>query len=195
LCVTTGEIAASADGLRITGPEVRAFVRWKARSRAELRFTYDGPTPDVKPLASGELRRQFGIKLRAKDTCNLVYAMWHFEPVPGLGVAVKSNPGQNTHAQCGAHGYSTIQPVWSRPVSGPQPGRAHSFSAELEGTELRVFVDGEVAWKGALPVAGFAFDGPVGLRSDNARLTFHILTDSHGTGALLPCPAERGSWD
>jgi hypothetical protein len=195
LCVSTGEIDATKDGLRITGPEVRAFVRWKGPSRAELRFRYDGPTQEVKRLASGELRRQFGIKLRAKDTCNLVYAMWHFEPTPGLGVSVKSNPGKSTHAQCGANGYETLRPAWTRAVPAPLPGTTHTFAAELEGTELRLFADGQLVWRGTVPPLGFAFDGPAGLRSDNAGLTFQLRTESRGSAPLLACPAERGSWD
>jgi hypothetical protein len=53
----------------------------------------------VKPLASGELRRQIGLKLQAEDTCNLIYAIWHIEPDAMVAVSVKRNAGMHTHEQ------------------------------------------------------------------------------------------------
>jgi len=191
LCVTTGEVAATDSGLRIEGPEVRAFVRRPPGRAAEIRFSYGGPSAQTQRLASGELRRQFGIKLRAADTCNLVYAMWHFAPEPGLAVLVKSNPGKHTHAECGAHGYLSVPPTWSRRVAAPEPGTRHVLRAELDGRELQVSVDGASAWKGTLPGEGFAFEGPVGLRSDNARLDFTFAAEPAEGSQPTPCP--RGS--
>src|ERR1700722_11927375 len=54
---------------------------------AELSFIYLGYAPKLVPLTSGEIRRQLGLKLRAQDTCNVVYVMWHIEPTSGIYVA------------------------------------------------------------------------------------------------------------
>ncbi len=66
LCVTKGEIGAAPGGrLTIEEPEVRAVSRVPTPQAAEIRFTYRGPSRGTKPLGSGEIRRQLGIKLRA----------------------------------------------------------------------------------------------------------------------------------
>ena len=65
---------------------------------AEARFKYLGPTSQEARLGSGESRRQFGLRLRAQDPCNLVYAMWRIEPEPMLVVSVKRNPGMHSSA-------------------------------------------------------------------------------------------------
>ena len=79
--VTTGEIRSLPDGrLAIESPEVRAVWRSATPDIAEIRFWYLGPTAATKPLASGEVRRQVGLKLRARATCNVLYVMWHIEP-------------------------------------------------------------------------------------------------------------------
>jgi len=49
--------------------------------------------------------------------------------------------------------------------------------AELSGSDLTVRVDGAVAWKGALPTAIAAINGPVGFRSDNVRLEFEYYVE------------------
>ena len=80
------------------------------------------------PLASGEMRRQFGLKLRAEDACNLVYAMWRIEPESKLVVSVKSNPGQHTSAQCGNRGYQNIKPLHSSPLPSLRPEKRTRFA-------------------------------------------------------------------
>jgi hypothetical protein len=80
LCVTNGTVSQLPDGqLAVATPSSRAVVgasTEKASDQAaEIRFRYLGPSQSTKPLASGELRRQIGLKLRAQDTCNLVYAI------------------------------------------------------------------------------------------------------------------------
>ena len=70
------EVAAPAR-LRLRSACVRVLLGKTPRSSAAIAFTYVGPTPVDVPLASGELRRQIGLKLRARDTCNVVYVMWH----------------------------------------------------------------------------------------------------------------------
>ena len=176
--VTSGTVQEqSGPRLVIELPEVRAVLRFQTTQAAAVRFTYLGPTTETKPLASGEVRRQFGLKLRAQDTCNLVYVMWHIEPDTRLAVSVKQNPGQRTHAQCGARGYTNLRPHWVVPISPVIPGVPRMLRAELSGSDLTVRVDGAVAWKGALPTAIAAINGPVGFRSDNVRLEFEYYVE------------------
>ncbi len=110
ICVTNGEIRTGPDGrLQIDSPSSRAVLRFRSQPAVEIRFTYLGSSAKSKPLASGELRRQVGIKLRAENTCNLVYAMWHIEPDSRVAVSIKRNPGMSTHEQCHAGGYINLQ--------------------------------------------------------------------------------------
>jgi len=171
--VSTGAIQEQPGrGLAIEVPEVRAVLRVRTAQAAALHFTYLGPTAGSKPLASGELRRQLGLKLRARDSCNVVYVMWHIAPDEKIAVSVKRNPGQRTHAECGAHGYTNIRPHRALPVSPIVPGVSRTLRVDLRGTDLTVQVDDAAVWEGSLPAEIAAFDGPVGLRSDNVRFLF-----------------------
>jgi hypothetical protein len=94
------------------------------------------------------MRRQFGLKLRAQDACNLVYAMWRIEPESKLVVSVKSNPGENSSAQCGNRGYQNIKPRRSSPVPTLEPGATHTLHAVMNGAEMQVFADNSLVWDG-----------------------------------------------
>src|SRR5262249_46518401 len=132
LCVTTGAVIAAEHGvLRIDVREMRAVVSSGPARTVEARLRYIGPTTEGKRLASGELRRQFGLKLRAANTCNVVYVMWHIEPDSTLAVSVKRNPGMTTHAQCDAHGYRNLRPSRAAPVPALRPGEWHRLRASL----------------------------------------------------------------
>src|SRR5690349_4283787 len=88
--VTKGHVTPLPDGrARVREPKMRAVVPGSDGDAAELRFTYDGSSEGVAPLASGQVRRQIGIKLRAENGCNLVYVMWRLEPKAQLVVSVK----------------------------------------------------------------------------------------------------------
>jgi hypothetical protein len=170
LCVTEGTIGqGSGNRLSVNVPKMRAFVTLRTSQEVEALFTYLGQTPGEKLLGSGEMRRQFGLKLRAEDPCNLVYAMWRIEPKSELVVSVKSNPGQHTSAACGNRGYQNIKPVRSSPVPPLRPGAAHTLRAEMNGAELRVYADNALVWEGSVGAAGGGLSGPVGIRSDNVR--------------------------
>ena len=200
LCVTNGAIRPLPDGrLSIDSASSRAVVREATPQTAEIRFRYLGPSAASKPLASGELRRQIGIKLRAEDSCNLLYAMWHIEPDSRIAVSIKRNPGQRTHAECGAHGYRNIKPHLSRSLPPISPGEVHQFRAALRGARLTLTADGRVVWEGDVSAQALPFDGPVGLRTDNARfeLEFFAGAPESGTGAPLQsgfyrCEQESG---
>jgi hypothetical protein len=176
LCVTEGALQALADArFSIAVAKLRAVLAATEPQAIEARFIYLGPTAEVAPLRSGAVRQQFGLKLRAADGCNLVYAMWRFAPQPSLVVSVKSNPGLHTSRACGADGYRTVNPQRLVPVQAPQIGTMHRLAATLDGTALRVLIDGRPVWDGELDAEALAADGPVGIRSDNVRLELALF--------------------
>jgi hypothetical protein len=177
LRVTQGALSEGTGGkLAVEASKVRAVAPGMEATAAELRFKYLGPTRVQKALASGESRQQLGLKLRAQDGCNVVYVMWRLSPKAGLHVSVKSNPQDHTSGECGNRGYRQVRGRREHPVPEPVPGSSHTLYAEWEGTALRVLVDGSLAWEGSLPPEAFAFEGPVGLRTDNGRFELELLT-------------------
>ena len=52
--------------------------------------------------------------------------------------------------------------------------RLHTLVAELSGTEMRVFVDDGLVWEGSVGPEALDLEGPVGVRSDNARLQIEL---------------------
>ena len=175
LCVTEGSIAElPGQRLSVSVPKMRAYATAPTSQDVTAHFTYLGATGGEARLGSGELRRQFGLKLHAQDACNLVYAMWRIEPESKLVVSVKSNPGQHTSAECGNRGYRNIKPHRGSPVPLLRPGATHTLHAEMNGEDLRVFADNNVVWEGSVGPEALAFAGPVGMRSDNARLEIEL---------------------
>jgi hypothetical protein len=175
LCVTEGSIdELPGQKLSVTVPKMRAYVNVFTPQNVEARFTYLGSTGNEARLGSGELRRQFGLKLRAQDACNLVYAMWRIEPESKLVVSVKSNPGQHTSGECANHGYRNIKPRHAIPVPVLRPGDTHHLRAQVNGQELKAFADNVLVWEGPVGEEALSFEGPVGIRSDNARLQLQL---------------------
>jgi hypothetical protein len=123
LCVTSGE-------LRRDGPGV-------------LRVDVAG--------MRGELAPPDRAQAAAQDACDVVYVMWHVEPTPGVFVSVKSDPGQSTHAECGARGYVSVRPLRAAPAPVIVSGASHALRATLSGDELEIAADGAVVWTGRLP--------------------------------------------
>jgi hypothetical protein len=187
LCVTEGAIDELPGGeLSVSVPKMRAYLKEATQPVVEARFQYLGSTGNEARLGSGELRRQFGLKLRAQDACNLVYAMWRIEPEAKLVVSVKTNPGQHTSAQCGNRGYRNIKPARSTPVPVLRPSQTHTLRAEMDGADLKVFADNTLVWEGSVGAEALAFNGPVGIRSDNAHLQLELRAGQ----ALNPQPAR-----
>jgi hypothetical protein len=176
LVVTSGEVKEHGpSSVEILGATTRAVVGAEPRSMIEASFVYEGPSANDAPLASGELRRQIGLKLRARDTCNVVYVMWHIQPTSGIHVAVKTSPGQTRHEECGDRGYVSVAPSSSRRDLPPiQVGERRTISARINGQLLQVSVDGSPAWTGTLPPEAFAFDGPAGIRADNGAFVVDL---------------------
>lgn len=174
--VTEGTLRQRPDGrLSVEGPRLRAIVPDAKAPRAELRFSLLGASGEQRALQSGEQRQQVGLKLRARDGCNVLYVMWRLAPKPGLVVSYKHNPGQHRSNECGNQGYVTVRPYQSVPQGAPAPGQEHSLRAVLHGVTLRVWVDKTLAWEGDLPPEALTLEGPVGVRSDNVSLTFQLL--------------------
>jgi hypothetical protein len=190
LCVTEGAIdTGSGQRLSVSVPKMRAYVSHRTSQAVEARFTYLGSTGNEARLGSGELRRQFGLKLRAGDPCNLVYAMWRIEPESKLVVSVKSNPGQRTSAECANRGYRNVKPSHSAPVPQLRPGQSHTLRAEMNGEQVRVWADDALVWEGSVGPEAARFQGPVGLRSDNAKLELELLAPepSGANSQGIPC--------
>ena len=187
LCVTEGAIAPAPGGAsQVEGARLRAVEPASDGLSASLRFRDLGPSTESRPLASGEMRHQIGLKLRAQDACNLAYVMWRLAPEPQIVVSLKLNPGQSHSAECGNRGYTNV-------AQAPAPagsGTWRTLRAETRGTELTVTADGRPVWRGTLPAAALRLEGPAGLRADNTRAEF-VFTPARGArrGA---CPAEGG---
>ena len=191
LCITKGAIEeAEGARLEVKVPEMRAVVSYPTEQVAEAKLTYLGPTSKSKPLGSGEIRRQFGLKLRAQNGCNLVYAMWRIEPRQGLVISVKRNPGMSTHAECGTHGYHNITPDRTAEVPRLKEGEEHTLRAEMAASNMHIFIDGKSVWEGNVGKKALAFDGPVGVRTDNGRFKFELFAvEALGHGKETPCHA------
>lgn len=175
--VRDGKIEGAARGhLMVSTKEMRATLKFPTQQKVTLKFSYLGPTKEVSRLGSGEVRSQFGIKLRAQDTCNVVYVMWHFAPDQKIAVSVKRNPGQSTHEECLDRGYiNNIKPLVSAAPQPVRPDQPHTLSAAMKGSELTVTADDRLVWQGNLGPVALQFDGPVGLRSDNAHVVFDFM--------------------
>src|SRR5262249_39512830 len=118
--------------LELRSAGIRAVAREHAHAAVEMTFVYRGQGRSGEPLASGELRRQIGLKLRALDTCNVVYVMWHVEPSHGIHVSVKSNPSGHDHQSCHDHGYLFLQPTSAPDVVPIAIGERHTLAAPID---------------------------------------------------------------
>ena len=175
LCVTEGAIDKTPNArLSVDVPKMRAYVNTWVSQSIEAHFTYLGSTAQESRLGSGQTRRQLGLKLRAQDPCNLVYAMWRIEPESKLVVSVKRNPTQHTSAECGNRGYQNIKPRHFAAVPHLRPGDSHILRAEMHGEDLRVFADDVEVWEGSVGPEAVGLEGPVGIRSDNVRLELDL---------------------
>jgi len=178
LCVTEGAIDELPGSHRfsVDSPKMRAYVNAKPLQSIEARFAYLGATSHDIPLGSGAMRRQFGLKLRVQDACNLIYAMWRIEPESKLAVSIKQNPGQHLSAECGNRGYRNIKPEWTAPIPKLRSGDSHTLRAEMTPTAMKVYIDETLAWQGSLGIEVQKWDDRVGIRSDNIRVQFDLRT-------------------
>lgn len=186
VCITNGVIEKDQGSPRsfvINAPSSRAVAKSVDDSHGAIRFEYLGPAENSSKLASGVVRRQLGVKLRAVDSCNVVYVMWGIEPQPGLIVSMKVNPGKSTHAECGPKGYTLVTPSFEKPIAPIRIGEPRQLAAALDGTTLTVKVDGETAWVGEVDATAAQMAGYTGIRTDNVRMRFEWLTEASAPGA------------
>lgn len=190
LCVTMGALS----GTRVDAPTFRAVAPAHAGDAAYLRFKVHGDSTEHRALASGQLRRQVGLKLRAADGCNLVYVMWRRDPKPGIEVSVKRNEGAHTGKECGNAGYTKLAPTHHGTVPALDDEREHELRAEIAGDVLTAWIDGALAWQGTLPDGARDLTGAPGVRSDN--LSFDIVAfgvdERAGSGAHAKCRTDDG---
>jgi hypothetical protein len=177
--VTSGTVfSTGASSLSTTSPEMRLVQRDQGQhaTKARLAFRLVGNSSVTKPLGSGLVRRQIGLKLRAADPCNLLYVMWRAYPDRVIEISRKSNPGQHTSAECGNHGYSDLAVV-SRPAG---VFKHHLLEADTRRAAdgsivLTVVADGKIVRKLTLAAdAAAGLDGPIGVRSDNGHYRFTL---------------------
>ena len=176
--VSDGRIEKAAGNRLMTqSKEMRATLKWNTFQHVAVNFTYLGPSRELSRLGSGEIRHQFGVKLRAQDICNLVYVMWYFD-TQKIAVSVKTNAGQRTHEECLDRGYiNDIKADIKKDPPTLHVDEPHILAADLDGQQLHVTVDGKVVWRGMLPAMVLQLHGPVGLRSDNAQVVFDCFVD------------------
>jgi hypothetical protein len=190
LCVTKGELA----GTRVEVPTFRASALGHGGDAVAIKFVVFGETAKKRALASGEERRQVGLKLRALDGCNLLYVAWRLDPKPGLEVSIKRNPGAHRHQECGARGYTKLKPARREKLPTLVEGVAYELRAEITGDAIVAWIDDRVVWRGTLPAEARDLSGPVGVRSDN--LAFELVSvgvDARAGGDVdvdLKCHAQ-----
>lgn len=182
--ITLGSVSQTKSGyLTVLGPKERAHRKSGTHQDASLQFRYRGPSKQTSKLASGEVVRQIGLKMRAKNSCNLLYVMWRIEPVEQIVVTVKSNPGHSSHSDCGARGYTTIAKISLEEVGiTARTHSAHRLRARVEeengNFQCIVDVDDKTVWSGSLETRVVApINGPVGFRSDNGSFIFKLFVD------------------
>lgn len=188
LCVSRGKAAI---GAAVEDPTTRAIARGSLGDAAALEFVHRGDTGAVRELASGQARRQLGLKLRAANGCNLIYVMWRLDPTPKIDVSVKLNPGGRDHDDCGADGYTKVKPTRSWRVPVLASGDKHTLRAEISGDDLTAWIDDRVVWRGELPASARTLAGPAGFRSDNIAFDLVGFSAAAGDSAVAPppCPA------
>lgn len=175
LRVTLGKISTSPSGiLSISDPEVRAMVEGGKPQKIAMSFTYLGPTEKTEPLASGRIRRQLGLKMAQENSCNRISIMWHAYPATRIQIQTKENPGKETSSECGASGYSTVANIIKN-VPALKLGSSHKLETELIGRQLTVYIDDKKIWSGSVPAKTLKFNGQVGVRTDNVRMTFRVF--------------------
>lgn len=177
LDVTDGKIQpARGRRLSVSTKEMRATLKFTTEQTATVKFTYLGPTKDATRPASAKVLSQFGFKLRAQNDCNAIYVMWRFAPDQKIAVSIQRNPGKRTHSECLDRGYiNNLKPRLSDAPPPVAPNQPHVLTVTLSDSDLSVNADNKLVWWGDLGPVALTLRGPVGLRSDNARLLFDFL--------------------
>ena len=182
LRVSLGTISQTTSGyLTVIGPKERAVRTSGKHSQALLRFRYRGPSKKTAPLDSGAVIEQIGLKMRAMNTCNLLYIMWRIKPTEELYIAIKRNPGKVNYEDCGANGYKVLGRVPLKPLGiTAAKQKTHRLGASVTETAGRyaceVTIDGRRIWSDEINAKLISdIKGPVGFRSDNGSFIFKLF--------------------
>ena len=189
LRVSLGTISQTTSGyLTVVGPKERAVRTSGKHSQALLRFRYRGPSQKTAPLDSGAVIEQIGLKMRAMNTCNLLYIMWRIKPTEEIYIAIKRNPGKTNYKDCGANGYKVLGRVPVKPLGITAANqKTHRLGASVTETAGRyaceVTIDGRPVWSESINAKLIAdIKGPVGFRSDNGSFIFKLfVSDAEAT--------------
>jgi hypothetical protein len=148
----------------------------------ELHFSITSPTTaTTDKLASGAERHQWGIFVRAKDQCNLLYFMFRLDDsqmkddefAAFFVVQEKTNPSQSAHEDCGNSGYKTV--AGSFPAASPiriKKGTKHVLLVKDSGSELLAYLDNKMIWQLQASQLDLPAQPYVGVRSDNVVWEF-----------------------
>jgi hypothetical protein len=173
VCFSLGRVERRGGaGWYHAGPKLRATVPSSVGREARLEFKFLGSTPEPVALASGVVREQIGLKLFARDSCNVVYVMWRFGARPSIVASAKANPGTQ-HSECRNRGYRTLRPIWAAPVEVPVVGSVHALWARIDAGVIEVRIDDRPVLRAAYEPGSIPPIGEAGLRSDNVR--FELL--------------------
>lgn len=189
VCTTEGGLVQKEHSTEVRESAMRAYVPGSAGNHMRLRFGYLGSVTAKRALGSGAEREQVGIKLRARDGCNVLYIMWRLFPRSQLVVSHKSNPDKSRSADCGNGGYTTVRPEQEGSLPRLDDRATHELDASLHEGVLTVLVDGRTVWRGPVSGASSLADGPVGIRTDNALVRIDGLATDGTPGPSLDCQA------
>ncbi|MGE0404534.1 MAG: hypothetical protein AB7T06_47935 [Kofleriaceae bacterium] len=204
LCITEGAVRPTEDRATVREPATRGFLAGSTGDAATLAFTYRGRSQSVAAFASGDLREQLGLKLRAQDSCNVIYVMWRIEPTSEIVVQVKRNEARE-HRECGNDGYARVRPAFRAhppalgvPEWGPTAARDggpldarsreldHELRASIVDDTLEVFADTTLVWRGTLPSSARELVGPAGFRTDNVDIDLSLRAPTVSRASSCP---------
>ena len=190
LRLSLGKISQTKSGyLTVVGPKERAVRTSGKHSKALLRFRYRGPSEKTAPLDSGAVVRQIGLKMRAMNTCNLMYVMWRIKPTEEIYIAIKRNPGKTTYKACRANGYIVLWRIPLKPLGiTAATQKTHRLGASVTETAGRyageVTIDGRRIWSSEIAAKLISnINGPVGIRSDNGSFIFKLFVSDSGSSS------------
>lgn len=158
--------------------------------------THGGPAREslCHGRSDRSITRRWTVRDGPEDACICeCYAMWRIEPQSRLVGFVKGNPGEHASAQFGNRGYRNAKPSRGMPVPSLRSGETHTLRAEMKKAEMKVFVDNSLLWEGPLGPEALAFDGPIGIRSNYARLQIELRAAEPDEGQRGHAPDCRSS--
>lgn len=180
---------AAGGGLLETATSVtRAQDEASLGDAGMIRFRILGPTAEQTPLSDGEMLQQVGLRLRVRDTCNVLFVMWATTPREHIRVVLKTHPDMARFADCGAGGYTQVADF---------DRASYGFRSALQGGEsslavrivddrfIRIYLNDGSAPLAIVDARANAtlesflttIRGHTGVRSDNLRLSFELAVD------------------